>query len=52
MSALAIYIILGDLLVCAAVVGLAIWLMALSGERKEELDKAAKLPLEEPAAEK
>ena len=49
MSALAIYILIGDLLICAGIVGLAIWLMAY---RKDDstLDEAARIPLEEPPA--
>lgn len=49
MTGLALYILIGDLVVCAAVVGIAIWLL---GYRKDDksLDDAARLPLEEPRA--
>ena len=47
MSALALYILIGDILVCGGIVGLAIWLMAFRKNDKS-LDEAARMPLEEP----
>ncbi len=47
MSPLAVYILVGDLLVSGAVVGVAIWLL---GFRRDDpgLDAAGRIPLEEP----
>lgn len=50
MSALAVYILVGDILVCAGIVGLAIWLLAFRKDDRS-LDEAARIPLEEPPAE-
>ena len=44
MSGLAVFIILGDLIVSAAVVGLAIWLFSHDNDAMQE---AARLPLDD-----